>query len=724
MPAAAHSPRWRHPKSGAAHRITACDDGAARSDAATAPTLDDVLAQWNVVRLVVLACCGAVAVVVGLLISGAAAPSVLGDPGTVVRWGLPITRTLAQLAASVTVGALMLAIAVLPRRSNTGSPRTVRQGRPADGRAYPASLALAGAAASVWTALSVVQLVLTYASIAGRPVGGPGFGAELGLFVGQVSLGRTLLGITVVTALTSAVTLAAATPTGAAWAAVTGSTALVLQAQTGHTAGASNHELAVAASLLHLAGAAVWIGGLAALAALNGRLGADVGPAVARFSPVAAWCLVAVAVSGTVTAALRLGGTDGLLTRYGALLAAKVALLGLLGALGWAHRRSVIPHLTTPAGHRAPRATGLLWRLVLVELALMGAVSGVAVALSVTPPPVSDAPISDPTPAELVTGHPLPPAPVGAAWWTEWRWDLLLTAGCAAGIVVYLRWARRLRRRGDAWPVTRTVSWVLGMVLLAWTTSGSLAAYGHVLFSVHMVQHMILAMVVPIFLVLAAPVTLALRALPGRRDDSRGPREWILTLVNSRVAQILGHPLVAAANFALSMVVFYYTGLFELALRTYAGHLAMVAHFILAGYLFVNALVGIDPSPHRPAYPQRLLLLLGTMAFHAFFGVTLMGGEVLLVPDWFGNLGRDWGPTALADQQRGGALAWGLGEVPTIALAIIVALSWARDDERTARRRDRQVDRGGDVEMDEYNAMLAHLAQRSTPPHGKPPSHT
>ena len=86
--------------------------------------------------------------------------------------------------------------------------------------------------------------------------------------------------------------------------------------------------------------------------------------------------------------------------------------------------------------------------------------------------------------------------------------------------------------------------------------------------------------------------------------------------------------------------------------------------------------------------------------------------------------GRDWGPTALADQQRGGVLAWGLGEVPTIALAIIVALSWARDDERTARRRDRQVDRGGDVEMDEYNAMLAHLAQRSTPPHGKPPSHT
>ena len=162
------------------------------------------------------------------------------------------------------------------------------------------------------------------------------------------------------------------------------------------------------------------------------------------------------------------------------------------------------------------------------------------------------------------------------------------------------------------------------------------------------------------------------------------------------------------------MVVFYYTDLFELSLTTYLGHLGMVVHFTLAGYLFVNALVGVDPAPHRPAYPQRLLLLLGTMAFHAFFGVTLMGGEVLLVPEWFGVLGRDWGPSALADQQRGGAIAWGIGEAPTIALAIVVAFSWSRDDERTARRRDRKVDRDGDVEMDEYNAMLARLAQGST----------
>ena len=167
-------------------------------------------------------------------------------------------------------------------------------------------------------------------------------------------------------------------------------------------------------------------------------------------------------------------------------------------------------------------------------------------------------------------------------------------------------------------------------------------------------------------------------------------------------------------NFIGSMLLFYYSGLFEWSLRSPVGHLAMVVHFTAAGYLFVNALVGIDPGPRRLPYPQRLLLLFATMVFHAFFGVTLVSGDVLLVADWFGLMGRPWGPSAIADQQLGGAITWGIGEIPTLALAIGVALAWSRDDDRTARRRDRQVDRDGDTELDDYNAMLAGLADRDT----------
>ena len=186
--------------------------------------------------------------------------------------------------------------------------------------------------------------------------------------------------------------------------------------------------------------------------------------------------------------------------------------------------------------------------------------------------------------------------------------------------------------------------------------------------------------------------------------------------MHSRVAAFFSNPVVAGVNFAGSMIVFYYSQVFGWSLRTPEGHLFMVVHFSLAGYLFANALIGVDPGPKRPGYPQRLLLLFATMAFHAFFGITLISGNELLVADWFGLMGRTWGVSALADQRVGGSIAWGIGELPTLALAIGVAAAWARDDERVARRRDRRVAQEGDVELDEYNAMLGRLADRDSRP--------
>src|SRR5680860_146379 len=230
-----------------------------------------------------------------------------------------------------------------------------------------------------------------------------------------------------------------------------------------------------------------------------------------------------------------------------------------------------------------------------------------------------------------------------------------------------------------------------------------------------MLAHMVLAMVTPVLFVLAAPVTLALRALPGRRDGSRGPREWLLWVVDSRLGRLVANPVVAAVGFVSSMIVFYLTPLFDLALSSHAGHLAMVVHFSLVGYLFANALIGIDPGPRRPAYPIRLLLLFATVAFHAFFGVAIAESTVLLAADWYGALGLPWGVDALADQQRGANLAWAIGEAPTLALAAAVAVRWAHEDERTARRRDRASARDGDAELEAYNAMLAGLAEREEP---------
>jgi len=208
-------------------------------------------------------------------------------------------------------------------------------------------------------------------------------------------------------------------------------------------------------------------------------------------------------------------------------------------------------------------------------------------------------------------------------------------------------------------------------------------------------------------------VTLALRALPARRDGSRGPREWLLALLHSRWAQAWSNPYVAAVNFAGSLFVFYYTDLLYLALSTHVGHLLMVVHFSLAGYMFANAVIGVDPGTKRPSYPLRLVLLFATMTFHAFFGLSLANLTSLLAAEHYGRLGLTWWVDALKDQQIGGFVTWGIGEAPTLVLAVIMAMMWAKSDEKAAVRLDRQADRTHEAELVAYNRMLAERAAAS-----------
>jgi putative copper resistance protein D len=194
-----------------------------------------------------------------------------------------------------------------------------------------------------------------------------------------------------------------------------------------------------------------------------------------------------------------------------------------------------------------------------------------------------------------------------------------------------------------------------------------------------------------------------------QRVEPGGGREWLLAAVHSRVGSFLSHPVVAAVLFAGSLLAFYYTPLFRWATTDHVGHEWMTAHFLITGYLFVQSLIGVDPVKFRFPYPLRLLVLLATMAFHAFFGLSLIMGNGLLLADWYGALG--WGTDALADQKTGGAIAWSVGELPTVALAIVVALSWSRSDDRESKRLDRRAERGGDPDLAAYNEMLARLGR-------------
>jgi cytochrome c oxidase assembly factor CtaG len=667
---------------------------------------------------VVLAVIAMVAAATGLVTSRGAAPALLDDPGALTRWGLPLTRAVSDVAASVTVGLLVLAAVVLP-------PQTGQLGEP--GRRPSALIGgpqlrmvrLAGATGSVWVATGMVVIALTYSRIAGLPVTSPGFTAQLGQFLTQLGLLRLLLISVLIASVVATGAVVVLRQSAVGWLAVLALLALLPLALTGHAAGAANHEVAADSLAGHLIATTVWFGGLVALLAARGGLGRDLPIVVRRYSTLALWSFVVVGLSGTVNASLRLGGWGGLATSYGRLVLAKAVAFGLLGVAGWLHRRRSIAALQAASG--AAQAVGRamvapFWRLVAGELVVMGVAAGLGVALANSAPPVAERVGGDTTLA--LTGYPMPAPLTAASWVGVFRLDLLWTSVAVGLAGLYVAGWLRLIRRGDRWPVLRVLSFSIGCLVLIWATGGAPGVYGRVLFSAHMVGHMTVTMVVPPLLVLGAPVTLAMRTLPARRDGSHGAREWLLSVVHSRVLAALSHPLVAASLFASSLVAFYYTSLFELSLRTHTGHVLMHAHFLLVGYLFASVLIGVDPGPRRPAHPLRLVLLFATMAFHAFFGVALFTGTRLLAPGVLGALGRDWGRSPIADQQYGGAVAWGFGEVPVLLLAVAITWAWVRADDREARRGDRRAERDGGAELAAYNQRLARMADQPGAPGG------
>lgn len=638
-----------------------------------------------------------VTMIAALQFGHGADPGLGPDAGPVVRYGTPVAKLFVNLGVAGTIGSLLLACFALDK----SKPE------------FSKALDVASASAAVWTVASAATAFFTFLAAYNQPLSiDDAFGSVLAQFLTSTELGQAWLSTVLIAAGLTILCFAVRNLTMLAFVLVVAVIGVVPMSLQGHAGGTADHDSATTAIFLHVLFAGIWLGGLLTIALLRSSLeGGRISVVLARYSTLALVCFIVVAASGYVSAEIRLQTLPNLLTPYGILVLVKIAALGALGLFGIAQRRFFIKRMQTSAsgGRRE------FWWLVAAELAFMGLASGVAAALARTAPPIPAIPadeLADSTPAQILTGSPLPPPLSFEKYFTLWNFDIMWLLICGFAIFFYVAGVWRLRQRGDAWPVYRTVLWILGILLLFYITNGGVNAYEKYLFSVHMTAHMVLTMAIPVLLVPGAPITLALRAIRKRTDGSRGPREWIMLAVHSKYFAVLANPLVAAGLFASSLWVFYYTPLFSWATTDHVGHEWMVIHFLAVGYLFVQSLIGVDPVPFRPPYPIRLLILLATMAFHAFFGLALMSGTGLLLANWYGAMG--WGTSALADQQAGGGIAWSIGEIPTVSLAIVVAFMWARSDERESKRYDRKAERDGDAELAEYNAMLAARAGRKS----------
>ncbi|MFG1608072.1 cytochrome c oxidase assembly protein [Actinoplanes sp. NPDC049265] len=635
-----------------------------------------VRAEWRTPSLVAVVTGTSSAVLAAALVAGGAVDDTvlpgIPNPGPVTEWALPAVTTLANAAGVLVVGLTVTAAFLLPG----DGPSVAAHGWRLLRRATWAAL--------LWAAAALASVALTVSDVLGVPVARLSE-ASVVSFATSIGQGQAFVVQAGFALLVAVLSRAGVSRAVAAAAAVVAGAAVLPPAFTGHAASAGDHQLAVTSLALHVLSASLWVGGLGGLLAVRGhRRFADT---AARYSRLALACFVVAGFSGVVNAAVRLGSWPALVTsRYGVLVILKVFALLIVGVIGAAHRGRTLPAVRGGAPHA-------FLRLAAGELVVLGATVGLAVALSRTPTPKDD-PLTRPDPLVELLGFTPPGPPSAATMLGSPLPDLFFLTAAVAGIAFYLVGVRRLRRAGHHWPLGRTASWTGGLALLAAITCLGVAKYAHMLFSVHMVQHMVLSMAVPVLLVGGAPVTLALRALRRPADPQvRGAREWLLIVVHSRVLRFFSHPLVALGIYVVSLYGLYFGGLLGTLMRYHLGHLAMLVHFVLSGYLLFWVLIGVDPGRRRLPSPLLLGVQFLAMAAHAFFGFVLLQSTTVIGADWYPAVHPAWASDLLIDQHLGAGLAWAFGEIPGAIVVLLLIRQWIRADEREQARFDRAADR-------------------------------
>lgn len=313
-----------------------------------------------------------------------------------------------------------------------------------------------------------------------------------------------------------------------------------------------------------------------------------------------------------------------------------------------------------------------------------------------------------------------------ATWWN--------VATLLAALAYGLGLARLRRRRHARWPLRRTAAFATGLVAWAVAMNSSVAVYSHALFTMHMVQHLMLIMVVPALLICGKPLQLVVDL------DGTGRAERVL---RGRTVGYLTHPALTLVLYAVVLVATHLTPFMQVMLTVPGLHDAESALYLVTGYLTFLPMIGFEPIRWgRLAYPLRLFAAMMAMAPDTGIGVILMTADDPLFPA-YGM--RDWGFSALTDQRVGGAIMWFFGDGIMALFAIVLVGMWRRapssqagfgtwlesarrhalagtssHGETSAGTDAAAMESTDDVDEDErarraYNAMLARLAGREPP---------
>jgi putative copper resistance protein D len=292
--------------------------------------------------------------------------------------------------------------------------------------------------------------------------------------------------------------------------------------------------------------------------------------------------------------------------------------------------------------------------------------------------------------ASPVAAHGPVPAepPTLASLALGWTVEPFVALPLLAVAIAWLRLVRRVDVAHPDNPVPAVRRWAFlgGLATIAVALMSGIGRYDTALFSVHMVQHLLLTLVAAPLLVLGTPITVLLRAAtPAVRQ------RWILPFLHSRVIRVVGHPVVAEIAFAAVMWGSHFSPLFNLALEDPLVHDLEHGLFLVTALLFWWPVVGADPSPYRMSHPARVLYAFLQMPQNSFLAVAVLFAGQPLYPH-YATLGSPWGIDALADQELAAGIMWFVGDVLFLVAVIGLIAAWMRHDTRTTAAADHRAD--------------------------------
>jgi putative copper resistance protein D len=276
------------------------------------------------------------------------------------------------------------------------------------------------------------------------------------------------------------------------------------------------------------------------------------------------------------------------------------------------------------------------------------------------------------------------PEPTPLLVLTTWVPDPLPWAAALLAAGAYLVAVRQVNRAHPRTPIPRwrVASWLAGVAAILVALVSAVDVYAGDLLSVHMVQHLLLAMVAPPLLALGAPITLALRVA-----SPRARRRLLLPVLHSTVVRLVASPLVAWPLFAVVMWFTHFSPLYNAALEDPTLHIEEHIAYLAAGLLFWWPAVAADPSPQRLGWGGRLAYVALQMPVNAAVGLAIYFAPTILYPHYLTTV-RSWGPNPVADQQIGGIVMWGAGDLLLLGAFTALVAAWMRADARRSHRSD------------------------------------